>query len=94
MIDSDLKERWVAALRSGDYEQGKDTLKSDNKFCCLGVLLDIHDSECWDRKIECDKYDSLYRLGLDAEQVSKCISMNDTRSMSFSKIAKVIEEEF
>jgi hypothetical protein len=33
---------WVKALRSGKYEQGQGTLKTeDGKFCCLGVLREI-----------------------------------------------------
>jgi len=39
----EIKQKWVAALRSGDYEQGKMALQtSDGKFCCLGVLCDLH----------------------------------------------------
>ena len=38
----ELKAKWVEVLRSGEYEQGQETLRSyDNKFCCLGVLLDF-----------------------------------------------------
>lgn len=32
-------DKWLKALRSGDYKQGMGYLKSqDNEFCCLGVL--------------------------------------------------------
>ena len=42
-------DKWVAALRSGDYVQGRGTLKQLNRstddavpsFCCLGVLCDL-----------------------------------------------------
>ena len=37
-----IKALWVAALRSGDYEQGIGQLRNENKFCCLGVLCDLH----------------------------------------------------
>lgn len=36
-----LKKRWVAALRSGKYKQGKGTLLAGGKYCCLGVLCEI-----------------------------------------------------
>lgn len=36
-----LKAQWIAALRSGDYEQGKGFLQKNDKFCCLGVLQEI-----------------------------------------------------
>jgi len=40
-----IKDKWLEALRNGDYEQGKGTLKKDDKFCCLGVLCDIYQKE-------------------------------------------------
>lgn len=40
--------KWVKALRSGKYIQGKIRLKSnDEKFCCLGVLCDISKKSRW-----------------------------------------------
>lgn len=42
-MNPEIKAKWVAALRSGEYKQGKDRLRSrDNKFCCLGVLCNLH----------------------------------------------------
>ena len=45
-MDAKLKEKWVAALRSGKYKQGVGSLKrksdtGEEQFCCLGVLCDI-----------------------------------------------------
>lgn len=38
-----IKKKWLEALRSGKYKQAKETLKDNSgKFCCLGVLCDIH----------------------------------------------------
>jgi hypothetical protein len=38
-----VKKLWVEALRSGEYKQGKKCLRTqDNKFCCLGVLCNLH----------------------------------------------------
>lgn len=43
----DNARKWIAALRSGTYKQGKDNLKKANfentesKFCCLGVAFDL-----------------------------------------------------
>ena len=41
-----FKNKWLKALRSGDYEQGTDYLNyrhegGTNAFCCLGVACDI-----------------------------------------------------
>jgi hypothetical protein len=37
----DLMKRWIAALRSGEYKQGKGQLIKDGRYCCLGVLCDV-----------------------------------------------------
>jgi hypothetical protein len=40
-LNEEIKARWTAALRSGDYEQGFTLLQSEGKFCCLGVLCEL-----------------------------------------------------
>lgn len=40
-MNPDIKKRWLEALRSGEYEQGREALCSDGKYCCLGVLSDL-----------------------------------------------------
>jgi len=41
-MDQTIKQEWVSALRSGEYEQGRGYLKDrDGKLCCLGVLCEI-----------------------------------------------------
>lgn len=47
-MNQEIKEKWLAALRSGKYKQGKTVLRSqDDCYCCLGVLCDIQDSGQW-----------------------------------------------
>jgi hypothetical protein len=36
-----LVKRWIEALRSGQYEQGRAHLCRDEKYCCLGVLCSL-----------------------------------------------------
>lgn len=31
------REKWFAALTGGKFRQGKNCLREDDKFCCLGV---------------------------------------------------------
>jgi hypothetical protein len=38
----EIAEQWIAALRSGKYEQGRNTLRDGDSFCCLGVLCDLY----------------------------------------------------
>lgn len=37
-----VKEKWIAALRSGEYKQAHTQLKHGDNFCCLGVLTDLY----------------------------------------------------
>lgn len=39
----ELRKRWVEALRSGKYVQGKGCLEEHGKNCCLGVLCRVFD---------------------------------------------------
>lgn len=41
-MNPEIKAKWVAALRSGEYEQGKHALRDAEQFCCLGVLCSLH----------------------------------------------------
>lgn len=38
----DVAEKWVAALRSGEYAQTVGYLQTEHGHCCLGVLCDLH----------------------------------------------------
>jgi hypothetical protein len=48
-MDNELKTKWVAALRSGEFQQGQQMLHiaDDNKhsYCCLGVLCKVMGAE-------------------------------------------------
>ena len=55
-MKAELLNKWLEALRSGKYQQGRGTLRdADNKFCCLGVLLDVA-GEKW-HQIDADTED-------------------------------------
>jgi hypothetical protein len=38
---NDKAAKWIDALESGNYEQGKGELKAPSGFCCLGVACEI-----------------------------------------------------
>lgn len=45
-MDKKIKERWVKALRSGEFEQGEGMLckvgaDGQRRYCCLGVLSQL-----------------------------------------------------
>jgi len=45
-MHKNIADKWVQALRSGDYKQGEKALKINGTHCCLGVLCDLHKQEC------------------------------------------------
>ena len=53
-MQKELKERWIAALRSGEYKQGRNYLNKDGGLCCLGVLCEV---------MELPKYEEDYEGG-------------------------------
>jgi len=44
-MNEQIKQKWVNALRSGEYEQCESNLHKNKGFCCLGVLTDIYIQE-------------------------------------------------
>lgn len=46
-MNTDLKAKWISALRSGEFEQGDGLLhnQSENTYCCLGVLCKVMGAE-------------------------------------------------
>ena len=40
-MKKEIADRWVKALRSGDYQQTTSKLKTSEGYCCLGVLAEI-----------------------------------------------------
>lgn len=60
-MNSEIKQKWIDALRSGEYSQGAKKLRVEKEFCCLGVLCDLyqkeHPNKCsWEQ----DNYGSSY----------------------------------
>ena len=45
------KKKWLAALRSGEYKQGRGVLRRRrrgvDRYCCLGVLADLAAPKKW-----------------------------------------------
>lgn len=63
-INPELKKKWLKALRSGEYQQGTNYLRTDqDEFCCLGVLCDIKDKGGWKAVPEADYFDQFKKLG-------------------------------
>lgn len=101
-MNQEIKKQWVEALRSGKYQQGRETLRTkDNKFCCLGVLCDLVAPDAWQTD-----GDSEYMMGgiygylpnavahvsgLSSPTYIQLIELNDEKGYSFEMIANWIE---
>ena len=102
-MNKKLKDKWIKALRSGEYEQGTMRLvtagKRYDEFCCLGVLADVAGAE-WNEYMEpCigdEVVGSQGRLDLGYFKLpgkveEHLVNMNDT-GKSFKQIANWIEK--
>lgn len=61
-MNSDLKQKWIEALRSKKYQQGSGALRScpldvhKSEFCCLGVLADIINPDGWKYEYDYERW--------------------------------------
>ena len=61
-MNPEVKAQWVEALRSGEYEQGRNELQLNGRFCCLGVLCDlaVKAGVCTSREVTTDEEVSVH----------------------------------
>lgn len=97
----ELKEKWAAALESGEYEQAQGMLRdNDDGMCCLGVLCHLVDPSKWERHDPASAWwhlgqeglpteDFLYTIGLDYVAAEGLAEQNDA-GVTFREIAKII----
>lgn len=104
----ELKAKWIAALRSGEYKQTRGRLlrnwRGEDRFCCLGVLCEIMEAPRAVGAAAKDKSGPGYRLDdtfhdaelpcsvLSAGDQNILVKLNDSHRRSFAKIADWIEE--
>lgn len=92
-MDPILKAKWIAALRSGKYVQGKGYLHKITKgkehmFCCLGVLCEVAEFPKDEPKVPGVfvsyggtlgglSSGTLHMVGLDLDDQDTLIDLND-----------------
>src|SRR6185295_18826871 len=74
-MNKEIKEKWIKALRSGEYKQGRGRMDreegGEHYFCCLGVLCDISNL---DRKpIPNEPHLFMYTYNGIAEDFNNCV---------------------
>ena len=108
-MKKNIAKKWIKALRSGDYKQGRHHLKDDKGgYCCLGVLCEITKKEHGFKhylKMSSDVEEFNQTLprqiqifvGMDSASGvfgrEKLTCLND-RGVNFNNIADVIEENW
>ena len=94
-MNQEIGEKWVEALRSGEYEQGRIKLYMDGAHCCLGVLCVV--MERYEELKPGRGYPSESVLGeaeINRKAVTHLYRMNDSFGKSFSEIADHIEQNY
>jgi len=102
-LPTEFKAKWIEALRSGKYKQGKSVLynKDNNTYCCLGVAGSVAGMNCDD--LNAGTFFYMTHLKRDVKNLPKIlykfdkvpailIRMNDRQDKSFNEIADYIEE--
>jgi len=104
-MKTEIKEKWVVALRSGAFAQARSRLSDGNGgFCCLGVLCKvIHPGD--DPKVHSASdaptgaklangfldTETLNIAGLIDEEQKTLSGLNDVREWDFARIADWVE---
>lgn len=98
-MNPEVKQKWLKALRSGEYEQAVHWLRVDTSYCCLGVLTHIYEPTheslfncaCPENEI-CEWAGLPFSEDSEGQNVtSELMTMNDS-GKSFDEIADWIEE--
>jgi len=106
-MDTEIKRKWVKALRSGKYKQTRGRLKARNgAMCCLGVLehkvLGVPYKWWPDQGIYLNSEfsytgptyrDTIMQSGLTTPLFKRLADLNDLDKWSFEQIADWIEEK-
>lgn len=86
-----IKQKWVKALMSGDYLQGRERLiTADGKYCCIGVLHKVV-LGCEPPDLYEDQEGGAAPLGITDEMTTEFAYMNDD-GVPFEVIAGFIQE--
>jgi hypothetical protein len=90
-MNVEMKQKWVAALRSGNYKQGEGRLRdSRNCYCCLGVLCDISKRGIWQSTELGDKYRFVDKINGQSSLYDIAASIADDLGISGTEQCELI----
>ncbi len=103
-INKDLLVKWIAALRSGKYEQCRGQFRVDNlvehnsKYCCLGVACEVYKADKPLFGYHCNlgyvPIEVGEAFGFEEELQCHLVEMNDIEFHSFEEIADYLEKRY
>jgi hypothetical protein len=107
-MNQQVKEKWITALRSGEYTQAREFLRTDYGYCCLGVLTDLYLKEVNEQWVPFSESEGVFYLyddresclspkvsewaGVDHYTRKTLVNMNDVEVKSFNQIADYIQK--
>lgn len=102
-IPKALKTKWLKALRSGNYMQGRSYLYDSftNRYCCLGVLVKCATNETPPlfKSLPSYNFCKQYNIGninpivFHNGNLNPLSYLNDGEKLSFKQIANIIEKQ-
>jgi hypothetical protein len=109
-MDKTIADKWIAALRSGTYQQTTGRLKSDRGHCCLGVLCELLNYQPKKDEDGNYRYDgeksvlsegAQYKAGMRSTlgvysdvPGARCLTELNDEGKSFEEIATIIEDNW
>lgn len=86
--------RWVHALESGDYKQGRSNMykRSEDVYCCLGVLSKINGKKEDEIENRAYPYEFEFCGCGDHSPLTAFATLNDKHKLTFDQIAQVIRD--
>ena len=104
-MNAEIKQKWIVALRSGKYQQGFNRLRSNDKYCCLGVLCDLsglgwwEDDDYLDTRASlpsqvirlCDLHREGDEVSVELGPLKKTLSSLNDAGFTFDQIADIVE---
>lgn len=102
MNQSEFKQAWLEALRSGKYEQGFGQLYENGKYCCLGVGAAVANElhiVLEEGYLHHPKKNTVLYYGGPNDCIPTGLMLhlsiaNDRKRLTFPEIADIIEEKF
>jgi hypothetical protein len=92
-MDEAIKKKWVKALRSGKYKQGRDQFYDGYAHCCLAVLAEVITGDC----MSVERNGGLSpkfrkQIGMSVAEQDAFIELNDeSHDATFDQIAYCVE---